>query len=276
MRAQLEMRLAIVLFVSGIFFAVTLHAQTSDQTTTDTTQTQITTDTTSTSTQSCSAPCAPQALPRTTGNGPGTSAELYMNAGGIWPMRMNSFNDNKILAQGIFGLKGGLIFSGGGEVEVGVSYLNHFQTGNTPDFSGTTTFGTAGAPTVFAMVYDLDGAWNFGNRRVLGAKFSPYLVGGVGGLTAEVRHGDSAFLQGGGLVAGPGGTLVANSAPTKLISDGDTFLTFNYGGGLKAMNLWGPLGFRVDVRGRTIPNFYHSAPTWPEATAGLLISWGER
>ena len=61
-----------------------------------------------------------------------------------------------------------------------------------------------------------------------------------------------------------------------VLSDGDTFFTVNYGGGVKAMNVWGPVGLRADVRGRTIPNFFHESPSWPEVTGGLLFSWGER
>lgn len=56
----------------------------------------------------------------------------------------------------------------------------------------------------------------------------------------------------------------------------DTFLTFSYGGGLKVLNKWGPIGYRGDVRGRTIPNFYGYRFTFLETTAGLTFSWGER
>src|SRR5215831_14981241 len=44
--------------------------------------------------------------------------------------------------------------------------------------------------------------------------------------------------------------------------------TFSYGGGLKAMRLWGPMGFFGDFRGRTMPNFFGHATTWPELSAG--------
>jgi hypothetical protein len=60
------------------------------------------------------------------------------------------------------------------------------------------------------------------------------------------------------------------------ISSTDTFLTVSYGGGLKFLNKWGPLGYRADVRGRTIPNFYGYRLTFLETTAGLTFSWGER
>jgi hypothetical protein len=50
----------------------------------------------------------------------------------------------------------------------------------------------------------------------------------------------------------------------------------SYGGGLKALQLWGPVGLRADVRGRTMPNFFGERLTWGEATGGLTFSWGER
>ena len=72
------------------------------------------------------------------------------------------------------------------------------------------------------------------------------------------------------------GTAIPNPGPTKIIHSGDTFFTVNYGGGFKAANLWGPIGLRADLRGRTIPNFFHTTPSWPELTAGLLVSWGQQ
>jgi len=40
------------------------------------------------------------------------------------------------------------------------------------------------------------------------------------------------------------------------------------------MNVLGPIGFRADVRGRTIPNFYHETINWPAVTGGLLPQLG--
>jgi hypothetical protein len=208
--------------------------------------------------------------------GGGTSAELYVNAGGIWPSRIDEIgSNNKIKAQPIYGIKGGFIFSSGAQLELSFGYLNHFEMTNGPNLLDINPAGNTGLPTVFAFLYDVNGAWNFGNRRILGAKFDPYVVAGVGGLTAEVRHGTSAFIEGGGFVFDTNGNLIPNPGPTKIIHQGDTWFTVNYGGGFKASNLWGPIGFRVDVRGRTIPNFFHSAPSWPEVTGGLLVSWGQ-
>ncbi|HLH30033.1 MAG TPA: hypothetical protein VKY31_02445, partial [Terriglobia bacterium] len=261
-------------FVVGLF-AVTVSAQSTQDCNTCTTQTQAVQPAPQPA-PTCAA-CPPvSALPRTDTGTP-VSAELYINAGGVWPQGMGSdFNDNKIRAQGIYGLKGGLIWGGNAELEASLGYMNHFEPRNSPNPLDFNTNGTFGQPSVMGFLYDINGAWNFGNRNVFGARISPYLVVGGGGLTTEVRHGTSAFFQGGGMVPDVNGNLVANPGPTKIIHDGDTFFTVNYGGGIKAMNLWGPVGLRVDVRGRTIPNFFHTAQTWPEATGGLLLSWGER
>jgi len=60
------------------------------------------------------------------------------------------------------------------------------------------------------------------------------------------------------------------------MESGDTFFTVNYGGGVKFLNVAGPMGFRVDIKGRTMPNFFGETTTWFEPTAGLTFSWGER
>jgi len=46
-------------------------------------------------------------------------------------------------------------------------------------------------------------------------------------------------------------------------------------GGVKAERLWGPIGLRGDVRGRTLPNMFGDSLTWVETTGGVTISWGE-
>jgi len=61
-----------------------------------------------------------------------------------------------------------------------------------------------------------------------------------------------------------------------VLLSGDTFFTFSYGGGVKAMRIYGPLGFFGDFRGRTIPNFFGHITYWPELSAGLNLSWGVR
>jgi hypothetical protein len=258
MAIRLAMHLVLILFVICMF-AAALPAQTSSQTT---------------PAQNCPQPCSTPAP--SIGGGGGIGVELYVNAGGIWPTRPNEWDNAKIRAQGIYGLKGGVIFGGNAELEGSFGYLNHFQPRFSPNLFDINTNGTFGQPGIAAFLYDINGIWNFDSGRIIGARVAPYVVAGVGGLTAEVRHGSSAFLLGGGLAKDSNGNLIPNPGPTQIISDGDTFFTVNYGVGIKTMNLWGPLGFRADFRGRTIPNLFHSSVTWPELTGGLLFSWGER
>lgn len=61
-----------------------------------------------------------------------------------------------------------------------------------------------------------------------------------------------------------------------ILTDGDTFLTLTYGFGIKGLNLWGPMGLHLEVAGHTMPNFFGHQMTWPQATAGLTFTWGER
>jgi hypothetical protein len=61
-----------------------------------------------------------------------------------------------------------------------------------------------------------------------------------------------------------------------VLSSGDTFLSLNYGGGFKAFRLWGPVGLRTDLRGRTMPDFFGHPSHWFEITAGINVAWGER
>jgi hypothetical protein len=203
------------------------------------------------------------------------SVELYPNAGGFWPSRVDAWGNNKMKSEGIYGLKGGVFLSENAELEGSFGYLNHFEMRYAPTPGNVNPMGTIGQPSVMGFLYDVNGAWNFGQRQFLNHRFSPYVVAGVGGLTTEIRDGSAAFV-GGGTTTDVNGNIVANPATVRTLHDRDTFFTVNYGGGIKAMNLWGPVGFRADVRGRTIPNFFHQTISWPEVTGGLLLSWGER
>jgi hypothetical protein len=267
MTTKFSVRLVLILSIT-VLFAAALSAQTVQTQTTapacNPMPTCQTTTTTSTSTAH-------------THTG-GVAGELYLNAGGVWPTRIDSWDDNKIKAQGIYGLKGGIFFGPSWEVEGSFGYMNHFEPSRAPNPLNFNTTGGFGQPSIQAFLYDLNFAYNFGNRSLFGSRLAPYVVLGGGGLTAEVYNGTSpAFVNGGGFVPEPiTGTLVPNPTPVKTISSGNTFFTINYGGGFKAMNLWGPVGFRVDLRGRNIPNFYHSSTNWFEPTAGLLFSFGER
>jgi hypothetical protein len=257
MTTRFSVRLILTLFVT-FMFAATLSAQTCP---TPCPQTP----------PPCTTPCPQPSAPTTSS----VTWNLYPYAGGIWPTRMDSFDNNKIKAEGIYGLKGGFYFGPNFELEGSFGYLNHFEPSRSPNPLDFNTNGTFGQPSIQGFLYDLNFAWNFGNSNIFGAKVDPYVVVGGGGLTTEVRNGSSAFINGGGLVP-VDGILVPNPTPATVLNGGDTFFTVNYGGGVKFANLWGPLGFRVDVRGRTLPNFFGTNMTWLEATGGLLFSFGEK
>lgn len=196
--------------------------------------------------------------------------ELYPNAGGFWP-RSNAHGDMK--NEGIYGLKGGVFLDQNVELEGGFGYINHFEMKSPPSLLNSSTLGM-GSPTIRGFLYDVNGSWNFGQRPFFNTRVSPYVTVGVGGLTSEIKNAASTFMRGGAVVDSTG--VVVPTGRSILLNDGDTFLAINYGGGIKAMNLWGPMGFRADIKGRTLPNFFGETLTWPELTGGLTFTWGER
>jgi hypothetical protein len=202
--------------------------------------------------------------------------EVYPNAGGFWPRPVNFGDMNTdVKNEGIYGLKGGVFLNPNVQVEGSFGYMNHFEPRNIPS-SLDSSFGIA-PQTIYGLLFDVNGAWNFGQRQLFGTRVSPYVTAGVGGLTAEVRHTTAALIAGSFYTTDPTtGAPVLSNGRRIVLNDGDTFLTVNYGGGIKALNLWGPMGLRADIRGRTLPNFYGKSLHWPELTGGLTFSWGER
>jgi hypothetical protein len=199
--------------------------------------------------------------------------EIYPNAGGFWPSKTDY---GKLKADGIYGLKAGMFMDQNVQVEGSFGYINHFEMGNLPN-SMNPDFGIR-QPSVYSILYDVNGAYNFGDRSWFGHRISPFVSIGVGGLTAYVKHARTVDIAGGGFTGFNAITFqpIPNTARRVTLEDNDTFFTFNYGGGVKAMNLWGPMGVRADVRGRTLPNFYGEAVHWPEITGGVVLTWGER
>jgi len=175
-------------------------------------------------------------------------------------------------------------------IDGNISWYNHFGLSNRSDIFvfrpvTNTIAGISNIATVTddvksrALLWEASGNYGFGGHR-----WTPYVVVGVGGLTARIKNADSVFLTGGGFIQNPmyhnAGSpvpqFIANPAPVRILDNNDTFFTFSYGGGFKALKLAGPLGFRFDVRGRTIPNFFGSSTTRAEFTGGLAFGWGER
>ena len=199
--------------------------------------------------------------------------ELYPNAGFIWPRHMD--NGQNFRDQAIWGVKGGVFIGQNMQVEGSFEYLNHFQLREPPN-PFNPVFGIV-PPAVRGFLYDANFVYNFRERRLHRERtIIPFLSVGGGGLTAYIPDASFVFIQGGGSVINAAGAVVPNPAPSKIMDSGATFFTVNYGGGLQFPHTVGPIGFRVDVRGRTIPNFFGQTTTWVEPTAGVTFSWGER
>jgi hypothetical protein len=125
-------------------------------------------------------------------------------------------------------------------------------------------------------LWEFTADYNFNNSTPFGAKVLPYLGIGAGGLTANVRPAADGSRS---VVLAPGASILnANGTPSQFIAlqNNDTFFIVSYGGGLKALRLWGPVGLRGEVKGRTMPNVFGRSNTWPEVTGGLTFSWGEQ
>jgi hypothetical protein len=199
--------------------------------------------------------------------------ELYPNAGFYWPQ--HNIAGNGFSANAIWGVKGGYFVNANSEIEGSFGYLNHFQLRQPPN-PFNPIFGIT-QPTTRGYLYDVNYAWNFGEQQFLNHRFAPYVSAGVGGLTNQMTNDvKETFVQGGGNIILPNGAIVPNPTQSKIMKSGDTFFTVNYGLGVKVMNVWGPMGFRIDARGRTLPNFFGQSTSWLEPTAGLEFTWGER
>ena len=199
--------------------------------------------------------------------------EIYPNAGFIWPRPMA--NGQNFRDQAIWGVKGGVFLSPNTQVGGSFEYLNHFQLREPPNPLNP-VFGVV-PPAVRGFLYDANFVYNFRERAVYKERtIIPFVSVGGGGLTAYIPDASFVFIQGGGSVINAAGAVVPNPGPSKIMDSGATFVTVNYGGGVKFPHSVGPIGFRVDVRGRTIPNFFGEKTTWVEPTAGLTFSWGER
>lgn len=143
--------------------------------------------------------------------------------------------------EGLYGIRAGLFLTKNFEVEGNFGYINHFEFEDTD-------------PESRGILWEASGKYHFFNGRL-----QPFATAGVGGITAVVDEDEPGFLN----------------AAAPVFEDNDTFFTFSYGGGLSAPSLWGPLGLRGDVRGRTIPNLHGEAVTWLELTGGVTLTFGE-
>jgi hypothetical protein len=195
--------------------------------------------------------------------------EVEPYAGGFWP---SSSVVGTLKSEGLYGVKGGFFLDPNFELELNAAWITHFNP-KTID------------PKSRGLVWEVAGDYNFSTSEFpFSHKFSPFLVGGVGGITTFLRDVDTfpfneiitGFATAPNPVTGVVTTVPVTAIRPRAIHDGDTFFAVSYGGGIKSMRLWGPIGLRAEARGRTIPNYYGGSPTWFELTGGFNVMWGER
>jgi hypothetical protein len=197
--------------------------------------------------------------------------EIHPNAGFFWPGHTDTTH---LRDEGIYGLKASTAVNDYVQVEGNFGYINHFES----RFAPTVLDQTYGIPvrTVHGLLYDVNGVFGFGPRPVFGSRLRPYVTAGLGGVSTKVRHDTAAVIGGQFYTTDPTtGAVALDNGRKVIVADNTPFFTINYGAGVKGLNLWGPMGFRVDFRGRTLPNFRGNSMTWPEATAGLIFTFGE-
>jgi hypothetical protein len=210
----------------------------------------------------------------------GQAAEINPYGGFYWPG--NNSGVGKFEKNQIFGVRGGGYVTPNFEIGGNWAWSNHFQPKS--DNEAASLAGALGFPQG-RMRYNLleaEFTYNF-SKGSLGGSIRPYLVAGGGALITKVKDPDQFTLNTNSFtvtqvdpVTGLPFTTVVFE-PNDVVDSGDTFFTFSYGGGVKFNRVWGPLGFFGDFRGRTIPNFFNGRGTnWPELSAGLTFSWGER
>jgi hypothetical protein len=180
--------------------------------------------------------------------------ELHPYAGGIFPTK---WNDSFLMKdQGIYGLKAGVFLADRLQLEGNVGYVNHFE------FEGADVRSRA-------FIWEAGPSFNFFSSTF--SKAVPFLSVKAGATTAfvgdveDVSDASASFAN-----------IMPAGSPPLIVEDWDAFFQFSYGGGVKGLGLWGPLGLRGEVRGRTMPNFFGRSITWLETTGGLTFSWGER
>jgi hypothetical protein len=177
----------------------------------------------------------------TAGTAQAQEIEIHPYAGAFSP-------GSNMNGDGIYGIRGGVYLMDFVQLDLNLGYINHFNVENMPDI------GTR------AYLWDVNGSYSLRGYNIpyTDRKWEPFFTVGLGGVSTGSR-----------------GSQVVDFDPAP-IGDGHTFLAFSYGGGIKAMRLWGPIGLRADVRGRTLPNFTPSSLTWLEITGGFNVMWGER
>jgi hypothetical protein len=196
--------------------------------------------------------------------------EVHPYAGAFFPGPNGTLGDFR--SEGIYGVKSGVFVTTNFQVGGHLGYINHFEPNSSNPVSQNVAL-DGSRHSIRAVIWEGEGSYHFPTRISTRAGVTPYVVVGLGGLTTATNAAGSVLL------GGPQADVEGNVEPaqrTIMLQNGDTFFTFSYGGGIKAMRLLGPVGLRADIRGRTIPNFLGNSTSWPELTGGFTFNWGER
>src|SRR5262249_51163870 len=120
--------------------------------------------------------------------------EINPYAGYVWPGNFTGIGDFK--GSQIFGVRGGAFVGQNFEIGGNYSWNNHFQPRKSnPDASFA---GDLGFPqgAVRAHTYEAEFTYNFGKRTLFGSSaVRPYVVGGAGGLTTNIKNEDEFVLN---------------------------------------------------------------------------------
>ena len=198
------------------------------------------------------------------------SFEVSPYAGYYWS-GTNASGVGRFFNTQTLGVRGGGYITHNFELGGNWNWANHFQPNQSNDRAALA--GALGFPqgSVRSNLWEAEYTYNFSKRNLLGSSaVRPYIVGSTGGITTSIKNEDTFVLN----------VIPVDANHTKFVANDvfdnhDTFFEFSYGGGVKGLRLWGPMGFFGDFRGRTIPNFFGSATTRAELSAGLTFSWGE-
>jgi hypothetical protein len=199
-------------------------------------------------------------------------AEVNPYVGYIWPGSfgggIGDFTGNQLL-----GVRAGFYVTRSIEVGGDFNFNNHFQPSS--DNTAARFAGNLGFPqgSVRTFLWEGEFTYHFGPHLMFDHSVKPYAVFGAGTTNASITTMDSFVLNVRPVVSPTGTTTFV---PNDVLRSGDNFFTLSYGGGLKAMRLWGPMGAFGDFRLRTITNFFSNANTWPELSVGLNFAWGEK
>jgi hypothetical protein len=230
------------------------------------------------------AVCNPAPCPTPSPSLGSTQWEINPYAGWYWS-GANGAGVGRFFNTQYLGVRGGGYITQNFELGGNWNWTNHFQPNQSN--TGSALAGALGFPQarVRANLWEVEYTYNFAKRSYFGATaVRPYIVGSTGGLTTNLKSVDNDNNNNNNTAD----VFVLNVRPVTTNNNGvrfvpndvfdgnQTYFTFSYGGGVKGLRVWGPMGFFGDIRGRTIPNFFGHATTRTELSAGLTFSWGER